>query len=71
MFYIFFIIFFLILSVFFVMSAILIYHAIKHRLPEKDISTKPLIIAYIIVSAILLSISFTAFFSIPWEEISF
>lgn len=71
MFYIFSTIFLLILSVFFVISAILIYHATQYRLPEKDDLIKPLIIVYVIVSAILLLISIAAFFSIPWDIINF
>lgn len=71
MFYIFFTIFSLIIFIFFAVSAILIYHALKYRLPEKDASTKPLIIIYVIIGVILLSISFAAFFNIPWNLINF
>lgn len=71
MYYIFLLIFLFILAVFFIMSAILIYHLLKHRLPEKDASVKPLIVIYISVSAILLLISIATFSNIPWDIISF
>lgn len=71
MYYIFLLIFLFILAVFSIMSAILIYHLLKHRLPEKDALTKPLIVIYVIVSAILLLISIAAFSNIPWDIISF
>lgn len=71
MFYIFLLIFIVILAAFLIVSGILLYHAVQYRLPEKDISIKPLIIIYIIVSAILLLISVAAFSGIPWDLINF
>lgn len=71
MYYIFLLIFLFILAAFLIISGILLYHAIQYRLPEKDISTKPLVIVYIVVSVLLLLISIIAFFNIPWDVISF
>lgn len=71
MYYIFLLIFLFILAVFFMMSAILLYHLLKHRLPEKDDSIKPLIVIYITISAVLLLISIVSFSNIPWDTISF